>query len=173
MAYVDHPTQEILRPVKGWFIVFSLAVALLLNLMPLGGVALVLWPDFVALTVLYWCINQPQRVGMSTAFGMGLLMDLGNASTFGQHALVYSIMAFSALALHRRLSNFGRGDQAPQIGIILFSGQIIMLLTGLLQGAPFPGFGFFLASITGALVWPYFSWLLRVPQKPRSNSDAR
>jgi rod shape-determining protein MreD len=173
VAYANHPQQEILRPVKNSFIVLSLAGALLLNLMPLGGFALALWPDFVVLTVLYWCINQPQRVGMSTAFGMGLLMDLGNANTFGQHALVYSVMAFGALAFHRRLGNFSRYEQAPQIGIILFSGQIVMLLTGLLSGSPFPGFSFFLASITGTLLWPYLSWVLRAPQKPRFNSDAR
>jgi len=31
---------------------------------------LLLRPDFVALVVLYWSINQPQRVGMSVAFTM-------------------------------------------------------------------------------------------------------
>ena len=87
MAFVDHPKQEILRPVKSSFIVLSLTLAIVLNLLPVEGLAMTLWPDFVALTILYWCINQPQRAGISTAFIMGLLIDIGNASTFGQHAL--------------------------------------------------------------------------------------
>ena len=144
----------------------------MLNLLPLKGIALTLWPDFVALTILYWCINQPQRAGISTAFSMGLLMDIGNASTFGQHALAYSIMAFVALIFHRRLSIFGLLKQAPQIGLILLTGQFIMLLTGLLDGSHFPGWDFFLASVTGTLLWPLFSSLLRIPQRPRSDSDA-
>ena len=102
MAFVNYPRQEILLPVKGSFIALSLFMALLLNLLPLKGIVLSLWPDFIALVMLYWCINQPQRAGISIAFGMGLLMDIGNASTFGQHALAYSIMAFIALLFHRR-----------------------------------------------------------------------
>ena len=104
--------------------------------------ALTLWPDFVALIILYWCINQPQRAGISIAFSMGLLMDIGNASTFGQHALAYSIMAFVALVFHRRLSIFGILKQAPQIGLILFIGQFVMLLTGLAGRITFPRQGF-------------------------------
>ena len=168
MAFVDHPKQEILRPVKSSFIVLSLTLAIVLNLLPVEGLAMTLWPDFVALTILYWCINQPQRAGISTAFIMGLLIDIGNASTFGQHAL-----AFVALVFHRRLSIFGILKQAPQIGLILFIGQFIMLLTGLLDGSQFPGRDFFLPSITGTLLWPIFSSLLRMPQKPRSDNDVR
>jgi len=146
-------------------------LALLLNLLPLKGIALTLWPDFVALVVLYWCINQPQRVGMSTAFSMGLLMDIGNASTFGQHALAYSIIAFAALVFHRRLRVFGFLKQAPQIGLMLLIGQSVLLLTGLLDGSHFPGWGFFFASATGILLWPLLSSLLRIPQTLKSDSD--
>ncbi|MEP7371646.1 MAG: rod shape-determining protein MreD [Nitrosospira sp.] len=172
MAFANHPRQEILRPVKGSFIVFSLMAALLLNLLPLKDALLTFWPDFAALTILYWCINQPQRAGMSTAFGMGLLMDIGNASTFGQHALAYSIMAFVALLFHRRLHNFGLLQQAPQMGLILLIGQSVMLLTWLLDGFDFPGWDFFLASATGTVLWPLLSSLLRIPQRPRSDSNA-
>lgn len=172
MAFANYPKQEILLPVKGSFIIFSLIMALLLNLLPLKGVVLTLWPDFIALVVLYWCINQPQRVGMSTAFGMGLLMDVSNASTFGQHALAYSIMAFAALVLHRRLRVFGLLKQAPQIGLMLLIGQSVILLTGLLDGSHFPGWDFFLASATGTLLWPLLSSLLRISQRSKSDSDA-
>jgi rod shape-determining protein MreD len=173
LAYANHPKQEILLPVKGSFIIISLTLALVLNLLPLTGLAMAWWPDFVAMAILYWCINQPQHAGISMAFVMGLLMDIGNASTFGQHALAYSIMAFIALAFHRRFGIFGVLKQAPQIGLILLGGQFIMLLTGLLDGSHFPGRDFFLPSITGTLLWPFFSSLLRMPQKPRSDNDAR
>ncbi len=172
MAFANHPKQEILLPVKGPFIALSLMVALLLNLLPLNGVVLTLWPDFIALVILYWCVNQPRQVGMSIAFGMGLLMDIGDASTFGQHALAYSIMAFAALVYHRRLRVFGWLKQAPQIGLMLLIGQSVILLTGLLDGSHFPGWDFFLVSATGTLLWPLLSSLLRIPQRPRSDLDA-
>src|SRR5690349_6315643 len=93
LAFADPPKKEILLPVKNSFIVSSLMAALLLNLLPLPPAALALYLDFVALVLAYWCISQPQRIGMSIAFILGLLIDMGNASTLGQHALAYSIMA--------------------------------------------------------------------------------
>lgn len=172
MAFVNSPTQEILSHVRSRFIVLSLAVALLLNLLPLQDVALLLRPDFVALMVLYWSINQPQRVGMSVAFAMGLLMDVGDASIFGQHALAYSVMAFIALLLHRRLRIFSLRKQVPQVGLLLLSAQLIMLLTGLLAGASLPGWDFFLASASGALLWPLLPALLKMPQRRKPDPDA-
>ena len=167
MASINYSEQEILLPAKGWFIILSLMVALLLNLLPLQGIVLTLRPDFVALALLYWTINQPQRVGMSAAFGMGLLMDVGNSSMFGQHALAYSVMIFLALLMRRRLRIFGLLEQAPQIGLMLLAAQFITLLTELLNRAHFPGWYFFLASITGALLWPLISSLLKIPHSPK------
>lgn len=173
MTLANLPRHEILMPVKGWFIMLSLIVALLLNLVPLTGTARTLQPDFVALVMLYWYVNEPQRVGISMAFWMGLLMDLSNASTFGQHALGYSVMAFMALVFNRRVGIFDGYKQAPQIGLVLLSGQIVTLLAALFAGSPFPGWNFFLGSIVGMLLWPLLSAILRAPQKLWSASDAR
>jgi len=167
LASINYSEQEILLPAKGWFIILSLMVALLLNLLPLQGIVLTLRPDFVALALLYWTINQPQRVGMSAAFGMGLLMDVGNSSMLGQHALAYSVMIFLALLMRRRLRIFGLLEQAPQIGLMLLAAQFITLLTELLNRAHFPGWYFFLASVTGALLWPLISSLLKIPHSPK------
>ena len=172
MAFADHPKQEILLPVKSSFIVLSLVVAMLLNLLPLSNTVLAWRPDLLAMVLLYWCINQPQRIGMSTAFIMGLLMDIGNASTLGQHALAYSVMAFATRLFHRRLHFFGPFKQAPQIGLILLIGQSVILLAWLLDGSYFPGWNFFLASGASVILWPLLSSLLRMSQKPRSDSDA-
>jgi len=172
LAFVNSSQQEVLAHVRSRFIVLSLTAALLLNLLPLQGVALLLRPDFVALVVLYWSINQPQRAGMSMAFIMGLLMDVGDASIFGQHALAYSVMAFVALLLHRRLRIFSLRKQVPQVGLLLLSAQLIMLLTGLLASAHLPGWDFLLASASGALLWPLLPALVKIPQRRKPDSNA-
>ena len=63
----DIVPHEILLPVKPAFIGFTLIVALVLNLLPWSGAALATKPDFVALVVLYWCIQQPRKVGFAAA----------------------------------------------------------------------------------------------------------
>jgi len=166
------PKQEILLPAKIGVILLSLTLALIFNLLPFSGTALLLRPDFVALGLLYWSINQPQKIGMGAAFVFGLLMDVANASVLGQHALAYSVMTFAALLFHRRMRMFGLRQQAAQAGLLLLVAQCVMLLTGLLAGASFPGLGYFLASATGALVWPPLSLLLRLPQHPKIDPDA-
>ena len=168
----SYSEEEILLPAKGWFIILSLIVALFLNLLPLQGITLTFRPDFVALVLIYWSINLPQRFGMSAAFGMGLLMDVGIGSLFGQHALAYSVMIFIALLLRRRLIIFGLLKQAPQIGLILLAAQFVTLLTELLNRAHFPGWYFFLASITGILLWPLVCSLLKISHSPKYDPNA-
>lgn len=161
-----------LLPAKGWYVFFSFIIALILNFLPLQGITLILQPDFVAIMLLYWGINQPQQIGMCVAFCIGLMMDVGNMNLLGQHALAYCVIVYFALIFHRRLRIFSLLQQAPQIGLILFIMQIIILLIGLLSGAYFPGWYFFLATITGALLWAPISFLVGIPLKRNSDPDA-
>ncbi len=172
MTRTNYSEEEIILPAKGWFIILSLMVGLLLNLLPIQGDLLMLRPDFVALVLLFWGTYQPQRVGISIAFVMGLLMDVGNSSMFGQHALAYSVMIFIALLLRRRLHIFGSLKQAPQVGLLLLFTQFIMLLTELLKRADFPGWYYFLASFTGMLLWPLISHLLKMPHSSKYDPNA-
>src|SRR5450830_1354504 len=79
----------ILLPVNSVFIIFSLALAFLLNFLPWGGFIAV--PDFVALVLVFWSIHQPRKVGIGVAFTMGLLMDVHDAIHLGENALAYTL----------------------------------------------------------------------------------
>ena len=95
------PTQSsrrILLPVKTWFIVLTLTIALFMNLVPLGRLPGV--PDWVALVLAFWCIHQPLKVNMGAAFLYGLLMDVADASLMGQHALAYVLLRLVYIALY-------------------------------------------------------------------------
>ena len=52
---------------------------LLANIAPASGVALALQPDFLALVILYWCIQEPRYVGVGVAWMLGLVMDVADA----------------------------------------------------------------------------------------------
>ncbi len=75
--------EEILKPAKPWFVVLTLVLAFLANTLPATGVALALKPDFVALTLLYWCIQAPRYVGVGVSWTLGLVMDVVDATLFG------------------------------------------------------------------------------------------
>ena len=163
--------HEILLPVKPAFIVFTLVIAALLNVLPASGWFGWFRPDFVALVVLYWCIWQPRRIGFATAFVLGLLMDVADGALFGQHALAYSILAYAGIVLHRRVRMFTLTPQVVHIIPLLLLNDLIVLAIRGLAGADFSGYRYFIGSFVGGALWPIISVLLKLPQRPRSDPD--
>ena len=156
-------SQQILQPVRASTIIASFALALFLNFLPWRDLRLV--PDFVALVLVFWCIRQPRLVGLGVAWALGLITDAGNGVLLGQHALSYSIIAFLAIWLSRRVLWFGAGLQALHVGVILLVGQGVALLVRLAAGNDFPGWPIVVGPLGGALLWPLASWLLLLPQR--------
>lgn len=164
-------SREILLPVKGGFITFTLVVALLLNLLPWSGVAALLRPDFVALALLYWYTFEPRKMGFLPAWLLGLAMDISDASLFGQHALAYTCVAYLAIVLHRRVQRFTLGPQVLHAVAVLFVPLAVMLLVRIAAGADFPGILYFGPCLTGAALWPVLVLLLPLPQRPAIDPD--
>jgi rod shape-determining protein MreD len=167
----DIAPHEILLPVRPAFIVFTLVTALMINLLPWSGWMLAIKPDFVALTVLYWCIQQPHKAGFGTAWLMGLLMDIADATLLGQHALAYSVLAYAGIALNRRVLRFTMKDQILHIIPLLLMNDLIVLVIRRLAGADFPGWTYFAGSLVAGALWPLLSYLLKLPQKPKTDPD--
>jgi rod shape-determining protein MreD len=157
-----HSSRRILLPVKSWFIVLTLALALFLNLVPLGRFPVM--PDWVALVLVFWCIREPLRVSMGAAFLLGLIMDVADASIMGQHALAYVLLAFAASGLSRRILWFPLLQQALHVLPLLLGEQIVMLILRLVAGAEFPGLSWFVGSLLGAALWYPLTYLLLLPQ---------
>jgi len=163
--------HEILLPVKPGFIAATLVVALLLNLLPWSGYGLWVKPDFVALVVLYWCIETPRRIGFMTAWLLGLTMDVADGTLFGQHALAYTILAYAGIVLHRRVRMFAITSQMLHVLTLLLINDVIVVTIRALAGAEFPGFQYFIGSIVGAALWPVIVAFFRLPQRPQPDPD--
>lgn len=167
-----HSSRRILLPVKGWFILLTLFGALFLNLLPLGRINGV--PDWVALVLAFWCVREPLKVGMASAFALGLIADVADASLMGQHALAYVLLAFAATGLSRRILWFPLGQQALHILPLLFGAQLLMLLVRMLGGAEFPGVMYLVAPLIATALWYPLTYLLLIPQyQPVDRDDNR
>ncbi len=148
---VPERRQHILLPVRLSTIVVSFGLALLLNFLPWHNVALA--PDFVALTLAFWCVRQPRLVGLGVGWMLGLLTDVGNGVLLGQHALSYSVLAFGLWA------------QALHVAALLLLAQAVGTVVRLATGAEFPGWTLAVGPLAGALLWPLVSLLLLAPQR--------
>lgn len=158
----DRP-QYILLPVRVGTIVTAFVGALLLNFLPWPDTAMA--PDFVALTLAFWCVRQPRLVGLATAWVLGLLVDAGNGVLLGQHALAYSALAFGAIALSRRILWFESWGQMLHVLLLLEGAQLVALGVRLAAGAEFPGWSLFAGPLAATALWPALTWLLLIPQR--------
>jgi rod shape-determining protein MreD len=164
--------QPILLPVRASTIVVSFAAALLLNYLPWKSVALA--PDFVALTLAFWCVRQPRLVGLGVGWLLGVLTDVGNGVLLGQHALSYSLLAFASIALSRRILWFALWGQALHVAALLLAAQGVGAAVRLAAGADFPGWSLGVGPLVGAVLWPAVSFVLLAPQRrPVSVDETR
>ncbi len=164
--------QYLLRPANSGFIAASLLIAFIFNLMPWGRLMAV--PDVVALVLVFWNIHQPRKVGMGVAFLMGLCMDVHSATRLGENALAYTLLSYGAIMLHRRVVSFPVLIQSLQVLPLFAIAQTVVLLVRLVIGASFPGWQFYLESLTTALLWPLATWLLLAPQRrPLERDETR
>ena len=163
--------QEILLPVTTGLIVLTIVSAFAANLIPLPVRALELRPDFCALVLLYWGVHQPRRVGFTIAFLLGLLVDLSDASLFGQHALAYVALLFAAIALHRRILNFNLIAQSLHVFPLLLGAELINIAIRLIAGDELPAMGHFLGAVIGAALWVPLCIVLRLPRVPKTTPD--
>ncbi len=172
MPAPSQPRQYILLPVNPWFIGFTLVLSLMLNLLPLprAGWALAV-PDWVALTLVFWSIHQPRRVGLTVAWLLGLVMDVNNASLLGEHALAYSILSYAAITVHRRVRFFGMAGEVVHVLPLLLAAQLVVVAIRLIMGAPFPGLLYFSSSVVATLLWPLVSALYLAPQRQAADKD--
>ena len=155
--------RSILVPARASTIIASFALALFLDFLPWRDLRLV--PDFVALVLAFWCVRQPRLVGLGIAWALGLVSDAGNGVLLGQHALAYSVLAFLAVWLSRRILWFGAGLQALHVAFMLLVAVGVTVTVRLAAGDQLPGWPVIVGPLAGAALWPVVSWLLLLPQR--------
>ena len=171
---IMRPGHQLLLPASPLFIWGSLIAALGLNMLQNMG----LWgraawmPDLVALTLVFWTIHQPRRVGVASAFLFGILVDIHQGALLGQHALAYTVLSYLAIAIHRRLLWFGVPSQAFQVLPLFATSHAIELGVRMLASGSFPGPLLLLAPVVESALWPVVSVLLLLPQKRTPDPDA-
>jgi rod shape-determining protein MreD len=168
---MNRPREYLLVPASKTFIAITLAIAFLLNLQAWGRMPGI--PDFVALVLVFWGIHQPRRVGIGLAFFMGILMDVHEATLFGENALAYTLLAYFAITIHRRVLWFPVTVQSGHVFMLMLLTQLVQMLVQYMASGRTPSWLFFLQSLVAAALWPVLTWLMMAPQRHlRKKEDA-
>jgi rod shape-determining protein MreD len=138
----------------------SLIVCYLLQLMPLPQAMLPFKPYWLALMLVYWALETPERVGLGLAFILGLIGDTLSGELLGEQALRLCILCFIILRFRSRLRFFPMWQQSLALFALLLNDRIVLLMIRACSGEVAPAPTFWLAPITGMLTWPWLFLLL-------------
>lgn len=151
-------------------LLITLVVAMLLTIVPLPAVLQPLRPFWVALVLIFWCLETQDLVGLGTAFLVGLALDLITGSLLGMHALELVILVYLVTRFRARLRFFPPWQQALSVLALLLNDRIIVLWIIGLRGDPLPSVGYWLSPVVGMLIWP---WLFLLLDRYRSMARQR
>ena len=108
-----------------WVIYASLAAALLFTLLPLPIDWRGFRPDVAALALFYWVLALPHRVGVATAFTVGVTQDLIEGAPLGLSSPGLMLATLLLLYNYQRIRQFDLLQQSLAILIfLLLSGGI-------------------------------------------------
>lgn len=140
---------------QNWIFAGSLALSLLLMLMPLPQAWAPLKPYWPALVLIYWALELPDHVSLGLAFLVGLGADLLDGALLGEQALRLAALTFIVLRFRSRLRFFPMWQQSAAVLVLLLNDRVLLLLVRLFAGDPRPPATFWLAPLTGTIAWPF------------------
>jgi len=133
----------------------SLLGCYLLQLMPLPQALLPLKPYWLALALIYWALEAPERVSLGLAFALGVLGDVFAGELLGEQALRLCILCFILLRFRARLRFFPMWQQTLAVFALLLNDRIVLLMVRACAGEAVPPPSFWLAPLAGMLAWPW------------------
>lgn len=142
-------------------ILWTFSVAYVLAVLPLP-----LWlqwgrPEWVALTLIYWCIALPQRVGITTALALGVGLDVLKGSVLGENAFALVVVALLSGTLYQRLRVYSLWQQCGVVFILVGINQLICQWVQNFTGVSTLPSLFLLPALSSALLWPVVLHSLR------------
>lgn len=149
------------RSRNGWFVWFSLALALLLSVAPMPDFMQVGRPLWLALLIAYWSQAAAQRIGMTRVWLLGLAADVLYGTPLGQNALVLALVMFMLMSLHQRLRMFPVWQQSLVLLVVFGLAQLVQLWLNTLTGNRPPSLLFLLPALVSALLWPWVFTVMR------------
>lgn len=145
----------------GWIIALSFLVAFLLGGLPLAGGLERFRPDWVAMTLIYWNMALPHRIGVGAGWLVGLLMDVGRGGLLGQHALAFAVVAYLTGQTYRRIRVAPPWHQAFSVLVFLLVEQVLVFWISGVIGYPPRDWWYLAPALGGMACWPLVFVVLR------------
>ena len=139
----------------------TFVVGFVLSALPLPETIIDWRPCWLAMLLIYWCMALPERVGILSAWLLGLLFDVQQSFILGQHALGFIFLAYVIIKNHKRMRVYPLLQQSLVVCLYILIFQAIMLLVMLLSGTITYTWFYWLPAFTSMLIWPWLFIFMR------------
>ena len=149
---------------EGWLILLTVAIAFVLT----AARAPTQWPDWlgwlrpswVLLTLCFWAMAAPQRIGPVGAWIIGLFLDELRGDPLGLNALILALAVHFASRFHQRLRMYGLLQQCALAFLIAALAELMRQVGDSIVAVPRWTWLAFLPAAASALLWPLLRRLL-------------
>ena len=142
----------------GHVIITSILIAMVLMLIQLPESMRILRPEWVLLTLMYWAMALPLRVGVGYAWVVGLLMDVLFGGVLGVLAFSYAVVVYLILRFHLQLRQFPLWQQALSLMSLIL---LVHVVTASMTSGMTGWLAYFPAAVMSTLLWPLVHVFLR------------
>jgi rod shape-determining protein MreD len=131
----------------------TIAAALLLSIVPLPAAFAPFRPDWVAIVLLYWCLVEPNRYSLFSAFRIGLVLDALTGALLGQHSLALIVIVYLCQRLYLQIRVFPASQVALTVIVLLAIYEFILLWIDGLRELQVPLIERWGPVLTGGVLW--------------------
>lgn len=139
----------------------TVMVAMALRVLPLNDALEYFNPDWVLLVLIYWSLAAPEKYGVFNAWCVGLLVDVLTGRLLGQYALIYALVCYFCVKLHKRIRHYLLPQQSLFVFACLLFGQFIIFWIERMQASNQLPLAFWFAVVSGTFAWPLVYMALR------------
>ena len=142
-------------------LVMTFVFGLVLEIYPVPEMLQWWRPSWLLLTMIYWVMALPNRIGIVTAWLVGLILDVSLGNPLGIHGATFAICAYIVFSLNKRLRLFTLWQQSLFVGLLVGFDLVISLWVENFIEFRQRGPEYWFPIISSTLIWPLSFILLR------------
>ena len=139
----------------------SFFIALVLSIFPLPFFLSTFRPEWVLLSLFYWTLALPHKIGGFHALILGILLDLLLGSTIGLHAITLPIVTYAVAVNFQMIRYFSIAKTAILVGLCVFLNKLFLYFIASTQQDIVLHTAYFYGVISSMILWPWFFLFMR------------
>ena len=154
-----NPTQG------GWLIVMTLGIAIVLAIvhLPETWPQWLSWlrPEWVSLVVFFWVMELPHRLGLISAWVIGLIVDVLYADPLGLNGVLLATITYVAWRFYERLRMYSVIQQCGVVFVLILGSEAVRMFVRDLAWDRGWNWAVVLPALMSTVLWPFVYLILQ------------